>query len=87
MAYPPNVGWRSIDKRQFNFSEALVNLPSFLRRVSLIWDAGFLYGPHTASGKDTDVLCEINVSSVFPIPEQTPAAIVCLARQRLQRVI
>jgi hypothetical protein len=27
------------------------------------------YGPRTASGEDTYVLYEINVSSVFPLPE------------------
>lgn len=35
-----------------------------------IWDADFLYGAPTESGEDTYVLCEINVSSVFPFPEE-----------------
>ncbi len=35
-----------------------------------IWDADFLYGPTTKAGDDTYVLCEINVSSVFPFPDQ-----------------
>ena len=47
--------------------------------LPIIWDADFLYGPRTASGEDTYVLCEINVSSVFAIPEQAPAAIARLA--------
>jgi hypothetical protein len=34
-----------------------------------IWDADFLYGPKTATGEDTYVLCEINVSAVWPYPE------------------
>jgi hypothetical protein len=34
-----------------------------------IWDADFLYGPKTPSGEDTYVLCEINVSAVFPFPD------------------
>jgi hypothetical protein len=34
-----------------------------------LWDADFLYGPKTASGEDTFVLCEINVSAVSPFPE------------------
>ena len=34
-----------------------------------IWDADFLYGPKTATGGDTYVLCEINVSAVWPYPE------------------
>lgn len=54
--------------------------------LPIIWDADFLYGPRTASGDDTFVLCEINVSSVFPIPEQAPAAIARLAIRQLRRV-
>jgi hypothetical protein len=48
-----------------------------IERASLpiIWDADFLYGPRTASGDDTYVLCEINVSSCFAIPDQAPADI------------
>ena len=53
--------------------------------LPIIWDADFLYGPRTASGEDTYVLCEINVSSVFAIPEQAPAAIARLTRCRLRR--
>ena len=52
--------------------------------LPIIWDADFLYGPRTASGEDTYVLCEINVSSVFPFPEQAPAEIARLALIRLQ---
>jgi len=51
--------------------------------LPIIWDADFLYGPRTAAGDDTYVLCEINVSSVMPIPEQAPAEIARLAGQRL----
>ena len=51
--------------------------------LPIIWDADFLYGPRTASGEDTYVLCEINVSSVFAIPDQAPAAIAHLAAARL----
>jgi hypothetical protein len=51
--------------------------------VPIIWDADFLYGPRTAAGDDTYVLCEINVSSVMPIPEQAPAEIARLAKERL----
>jgi hypothetical protein len=52
--------------------------------LPIIWDADFLYGPRTASGQDSYVLCEINVSSVFAIPDQAPAAIAHLALSRLQ---
>ena len=51
--------------------------------LPIIWDADFLYGPRTPSGADSYVLCEINVSSVFAIPDQAPAAIAQLAKARL----
>jgi hypothetical protein len=52
--------------------------------LPLIWDADFLYGPRTAAGEDTYVLCEINVSCVFPIPDQVPAEIARLAEDLLR---
>jgi hypothetical protein len=36
--------------------------------LPLLWDADFLFGPQTDAGEDTYVLCEINVSAVFPFP-------------------
>jgi len=52
-------------------------LPAMLQLLNMeneslpvIWDADFLYGPKTPSGEDSFVLCEINVSSVFPFPEE-----------------
>jgi hypothetical protein len=40
--------------------------------LPVIWDADLLFGPKTPKGDDTYVLCEINVSSVFPIPDEAP---------------
>jgi hypothetical protein len=51
--------------------------------LPIIWDADFLYGPRTVTGEDTYVLCEINVSCVFAIPDQAPAAIARLVAGRL----
>jgi hypothetical protein len=51
--------------------------------LPIIWDADFLFGPRDASGQDTYVLCEINVSSVFPFPEQAPPEVARLAMARL----
>jgi hypothetical protein len=53
-------------------------------RLPIIWDADFLYGPRTASGADTYVLCEINASSCFAIPDEAPAAIARLTLERLR---
>ena len=52
--------------------------------LPIIWDADFLYGPRTAAGEDTYVLCEINVSSCFAIPDEAPAAIAQLTLERLR---
>jgi hypothetical protein len=51
--------------------------------LPIIWDADFLYGPQSASGEDSYVLCEINASSCFAIPDQAPAAIARLVSKRL----
>jgi hypothetical protein len=58
-----------------------------IARLSLpvIWDADFLYGPRDAAGDDTYVLCEINVSAVFPIPDDAPEAIARIMMERLQK--
>jgi hypothetical protein len=53
--------------------------------LPIIWDADFLYGPKSAAGEDTYVLCEINVSSVFAIPDEAPAAIARLTLERLRK--
>ncbi|WP_130576922.1 Cj0069 family protein [Bradyrhizobium sp. Leo170] len=53
--------------------------------LPVIWDADFLYGPRDNSGADTYVLCEINVSSCFAIPDEASAAIAITVRDRLMR--
>ena len=52
--------------------------------LPVIWDADFLYGPRDQAGADTYVLCEINVSSCFAIPDQAPAAIARTVVKRLE---
>jgi hypothetical protein len=51
--------------------------------LPVIWDADLLLGPRTPQGDDSYVLCEINVSSVFPIPDEAPDA---LAETTLRRL-
>src|SRR5262245_59291864 len=55
--------------------------------LPIIWDADCLYGPRMPDGTDSYVLCEINVSSVFAIPDQAPAAIARLTLERLRASI
>ena len=50
--------------------------------LPVIWDADFLYGPRNDAGEDSYVLCEINASSCFAIPDQAPAAIAALVLAR-----
>jgi hypothetical protein len=50
-----------------------------------IWDADFLLGPKDADGQDGYVLCEINASAVFPMPDEAPAAIAEVLARRLAR--
>lgn len=43
--------------------------------LPILWDCDFMFGPKDGLGRDTYVLCEINVSSVAPYPESAPAFI------------
>jgi hypothetical protein len=55
-----------------------------LRDLPMIWDADFMLGSPSVDGADTYVLGEINVSSVFPIPDQAPAEIARRVADRLR---
>lgn len=52
--------------------------------LPVIWDADFLYGPETDTGADSYVLCEVNVSCVWPYPEQAAASIAHAALDRIR---
>jgi hypothetical protein len=51
--------------------------------LPVIWDADFLYGPRDVAGADTYVLCEINASSCFAIPDEASAAIARTVKDRI----
>lgn len=53
-------------------------------RLPVLWDADFLYGPKDAAGADSYVLCEINVSSVSPFPDEALAPLAAAMRARLK---
>ena len=61
---------------------SLLNIP--LRDLPMIWDADFMLGPPNPDGTDSYVLGEINVSSVFPIPDEAPAEIARRVADRLR---
>ena len=56
---------------------SLLDIPRY--DLPMIWDADFMLGPRAESY----VLGEINVSSVFPIPDEAPAV---MARQVADRL-
>jgi len=55
--------------------------------LPFVWDADFMYGPKTAAGVDTYVLCEINVSAVFPFPDSVLEPLADAVVARLKRVV
>lgn len=59
---------QSVEQQWIPQMKQILGLDTFA--LPAIWDADFLYGPKTSAGEDTYVLCEINVSAVWPFPEQ-----------------
>jgi hypothetical protein len=58
-----------------------------IESLPIIWDADFLFGPKTATGEDTYVLCEINVSSVYPFPDDALEPIAIETHKRLKSTL
>ncbi|MEA2943726.1 MAG: hypothetical protein QOD09_4255, partial [Bradyrhizobium sp.] len=54
------------------------------RDLPMIWDADFMLGAPATDGTDSYVLGEINVSSVFPIPDEAPAEMAQRVADRLR---
>jgi hypothetical protein len=61
---------------------ALLDIPR--DDLPMIWDADFMLGPPGVDGADSYVLGEINVSSVFPIPDEAPAEVARRVADRLR---
>jgi hypothetical protein len=86
--YSSNADPRFQRLRQLMEDEWTPQLTSLLgipqRDLPMIWDADFMLGPSGADGTDSYVLGEINVSSVFPIPDEASAAIARRVADRLR---
>jgi hypothetical protein len=54
------------------------------RDLPMIWDADFMLGPPSADGTEGYVLGEINVSSVFPFPDEAAGEIARRVADRLR---
>ena len=73
--YPPTMEqWQPLKKllEEKWVGEMTTTLDMTMDELPILWDCDFLLGPKSASGEDTYVLCEINVSSVAPFPETAP---------------
>lgn len=62
--------------------QELLGIPT--ERLPAIWDADFLYGPKSDHGEDTYVLCEVNVSAVWPYPPQATPQLAATAVERMR---
>ncbi len=82
---PDAAGFQALRmKMETEWTPQMMNVLGIERgALPIIWDADFLYGPRNAKGEDSYVLCEINVSSVFAIPDEAPATIARLTLERL----
>lgn len=86
--YTPNTDPRFQRLRRMMEDEWTPQLTASLeiapRDLPMIWDADFMLGPPDADGADSYVLGEINVSSVFPIPDEASAEIARRVADRLR---
>jgi hypothetical protein len=91
MQDPGTPEWQAL--RQQAEAEWVPQMTSILgispEDLPAIWDADFLFGPKTPAADDTYVLCEINVSAVWPFPPTAAPAIAtaALARTRAARAL
>lgn len=84
--YPPDAAmFRALRAKMEGewVPEMMAALELEVTALAVIWDADFLYGPKTPTGHDTYVLCEINVSSVFAIPDEAASAAALASALRL----
>jgi hypothetical protein len=86
--YTSNADPRFQRVRRLMENEWVPQLTSMLdihrRDLPMIWDADFMLGPPGGEGTDSYVLGEINVSSVFPIPDEAPEEIARRVADRLR---
>ena len=86
--YTSNADPRFARLRRLMEDEWTPQLTSLLdiarRDLPMIWDADFMLGPPGTDGTESYVLGEINVCSVFPIPDEAPAEIARRVADRLR---
>lgn len=86
--YPPTRAdfQRLKDKLEREWLDQLCDIVGIDKaQLPILWDADFLYGEKDADGADTYILCEINVSSVYPFPDDALGPIATATLAQLQR--
>src|SRR5215510_485970 len=87
--YPPTRSdfQRLKDKLEQEWLDQLCDIVGVAKpQLPILWDADFLYGEKDASGADTYVLCEINVSSVYPFPDDALGPLATETRAQIERL-
>ena len=86
--YPPTRAdfQRLKDRLEREWLDQLCSIVGVDRaELPILWDADFLYGEKDADGADTFVLCEINVSSVYPFPDDALDALAAETLAQIER--
>jgi hypothetical protein len=74
------------DKLEHEWLDEMCGLVGVAKaQLPILWDADFLYGEKDALGADTYVLCEINVSSVYPFPDDALGPLAAATLAQLER--
>jgi hypothetical protein len=87
--YPPTRAdfQRLKDKLEREWLDQLCGIVGVEKaQLPILWDADFLYGEKEADGADTYILCEINVSSVYPFPDDALGPIASETLAQLERL-
>jgi hypothetical protein len=81
MVGPDEPAYQALrDRMQADWVPQMTHILGIDRRsLPVIWDADFLYGPKAVSGEDTYVLCETNVSAVWPFPPMAAGTVAAAA--------
>src|SRR6476660_9395209 len=87
--YPPTRAdfQRLKDKLEREWLDQLCGIVGLEKtQLPILWDADFLYGEKDADGADTYSLCEINVSSVYPFPDDALGPLVAATLAQIERL-
>ena len=86
--YPPTRAdfQRLKDRLEREWLDQLCSIVGVAKaQLPILWDADFLYGEKDADGEDAYILCEINVSSVYPFPDDALAPLAAETLAQIER--